>query len=789
MNFKTTLLLGAALAALVLAYTVSRSAPKAVESTETPPVPAMPTSATARDVLEKKPGDVTKVVCQVKGKEAWTFEKKTTGEGASPVWRMTSPMDIPVASYEVDRFGRELGRLQYEISYKPGESGAVSLTDAGLSPPEAVVTLTDAAGVTATIEIGKPASDNETYVRAAGGERICVGKANLRHLYKPKALEYRDQQLWNFMPENVTRVEVSDRAATDGPVNYVFVKDGAKWMMQSPAAARATAKVDEMLRSLSRLRVTQWYDDSRGKLLVYGLEPAALSIRVTVEEKIAAPPAETEASETEKKEEAPPEIKTTVYELHVADRSPIGEDTKTYLRVGDESAVATIMKATTDKLKPVMAEWREMRITTANVDASTRVEMNVAGERAVLAQKDGKWTFEGDGSRAEDSAVRELLKAVKDMNAVVFVEADSPDAATYGFSQPLAEFRLTVPGADDVERITVGAYTDAQTRLMVYVRRNDSNSIGKVRSSEIAALLRTPLAYRDRTILDLAVDAIKKIRVELPDPLGEGRRGVEIERGADGWRMVEPVSAAVRTDRVEKLVQALTPLRATAIAAATTTKATYGLAPPTAIVTVVNEKPPATPADDGATESAAPQRSVMTVTLGEHESKFYAQGGEGSTVFEVAADFYKQLFEEFRTHEVLTFDEAKVREFSIRKGGVTHSFVRGDGKWTFKNEPDLPLDAKKVENLLLQLKDLKTERYVRNAAKELSSFGLGASDYEATVSLEDGARRVLRVSQQTHDKGPEQGHYACIDDKHDVFLLTGDMLKRIEVSLPELEKR
>ncbi|MEK7755836.1 MAG: DUF4340 domain-containing protein, partial [Planctomycetota bacterium] len=345
MNFKSTIVLAAILAALVVMYAISSSAPKPVDISETTaPKPA--SSPTAHDLIEKKLGEVVKVVCQVKGKEAWIFEKKAPTEGTGTAsWRMTAPMDMAVAAYEVEKFGRELGRLAYEVAYKPGEPGAVAAADAGLAPPEAIVTLTDTAGATATVEIGKAVSENETYVRLAGTDRLCVGKAGLRTLWKSKALEYRDQQLWNFAPENVTRVEVIDRSATEAPVNYAFSKDGGKWMMESPVSARATGKVDELLRAISRMRVIQWQDDSREKLPVYGLEPGALSVRVTVEEKVLA---KTEDKEDDDDEEDTPEAasetKKTVYELHVADRSPIGEDTKTYVRVGNDSAIATIMK-------------------------------------------------------------------------------------------------------------------------------------------------------------------------------------------------------------------------------------------------------------------------------------------------------------------------------------------------------------------------------------------------------------------------------------------------------------
>jgi len=801
MNFKSTIVLAAFLAALIVAYAIPRSASKPVEVSEsTAPKPA--TSATTHDLIEKKLGDVVKVVCQVKGKEAWTFEKKAPTEGTTTAtWRMTAPMDMAVAAYEVDKFGRELGRLSYEVAYKPGEPGAVTATDAGLAPPEAIVTLTDSAGVTATIEIGKPASENETYVRLAGADRVCVGKSNLRTLWKSKALEFRDLQLWNFAPENAIRVEVIDRSANEAPVNYAFAKDGGKWMMESPVSARATGKVDELLRAISRLRVIQWQDDSREKLPVYGLNPGALTVRVTVEEKL---PPKTDESKEEREDdegadETPDEAtesKKTVYELRVADRSPIGEDTKTFVRTGNESAIATIMKTTTDKFKPVMSEWRDMKITNSNVDAATRIEIANQGRTAALVQKDGKWSLDGDGGRAEDTAVKEVLTAVKELSAVVFVESDSAEAASFGFSQPQAEVRLTVPGVEGVERITVGAYTDEKTKRMVYVRRNDLPSIGKVRSSDVEALLRAPSAYRDRTVFDLPADQLQTIVLATTNRYVGGQDSVTIQNEDGTWTMTEPVKAAVRGDRMDKLVESLGGLRASAIASEAGEASAFGLHSPTATIAMTHQPPveqrieqPAGEGEPAKPVEVQPPPITSELAVTEHDGKFYAKRSDKPTIYEVASDFHNLLLDEYRTTEVLAFDDAKVRQLSIRKGDQTNVFVKGEGRWTYQAEPDLPLDAKKVDNLLLQVKDLKTERYVRNAADDLATFGLSSPSHEVVVTLDDGTRRVLHVSSQTNDNETDKGHYSCVDDKRDVFLLAADMLKRVEVSLPELEKR
>jgi hypothetical protein len=319
---------------------------------------------------------------------------------------------------------------------------------------------------------------------------------------------------------------------------------------------------------------------------------------------------------------------------------------------------------------------------------------------------------------------------------------------------------------------------------MVYVRRNESTSIGKVRTSDVDALLRAPAAYRDRTVLNIAEEDVEKLTLATQNKYVGGKNSMTFEKGDEAWKMTAPVEAAVRTDRLEMLVASAATLRAAAIAADGGEASAFGLHEPAATLTLTHTTAP----DDDAEPPQPAVAATVQLSLAAHDGKFYAKRSDRPAIYEVAADFYNQLLQEFRTTDVLSFDQSQVKEFSIRKGEQTHTFVKKESKWTYHAEPDLPLDPKKVDNLLLQLKDLKTERYVRNAADDLAAFGLSASLLEVTVTLEDGAKRTLRVSAQGNDKEADKGKYAVVNDGRDVFLLTEDTLKRIEVSLPELEK-
>ena len=825
MNTKITLILLIVFAVLVWGLIALRSMPDQATDDRAADVTFSGESPAVRPLVEEKMGDVVKVACQRKGRDQqWVFER-TVEAGASGVaeWRMTAPHDFKVPSWETEKFARHLLGADYEMSYLAGEPGAISAADAGLAPPEATITLTDADGKSIGFEIGKPVSQFEAYVRIAGGDRICVIDVSLKQLLKPEALHYRDLSLWNFAADKVTRVEIIDRANAGEPVTYAFSKEGAKWMMESPAAAVVTSKVEEMVNTLGRLRAAKWHDDRGDRLDMYGLDPGALTVRATVVETILPDSASRdeessheEAEAKAKKEEAAGPVET-VYELSVSESSPIGEDTKVYMRIGNEPVVGTIMRATADMLKPVMSTWREMRITTVDVKSISRIEVAGLEGSFSLLIRDGAWFFADEkASRAERAEVEEMLSAVANLEAAAFVDCESPDLSAFGLDAPQVTVKLSGPGLVAPERIAVGDFTDAKLKRMVYVRRNENNSIAKVRVAAISTLLRDASVYRDRTVFNLPPKSVVGFTVDRENRFADGRLKIGIERRDDGWRMISPMDAPVRLDRVELLAGDLSGLRAEAVVTDEEVPGDLSFDKPAAIVTITYNPPvqyrlelPAD--DDGGSEGdgsaqagdedagdadkptklipieVQPPPQTCELLVCEHAGVFFAKRGDAPTVYRIADSLGEQLFAEYRPTRVIDFDESAVRLFMIRHGDQTHVFEMADGVWRYQAEPDWPVDQKKVTGLLLQIRDLRTDRYVAYNLKDQGAFGLASPAHEASVVLDDGVEHVLLISDHTCRGDPKNRHYATMKDGRDVFLLTGRSIDRLTVSLDELE--
>lgn len=817
MNFRTTILLAGCLAGLGIFYVVTQSRERAaVDNPEPTVAKTIGTSEISKDLLEEKLGDVIKVVIEPKGAdEPWVLEKMDDAPaGTLAEWRITSPIEMPATSAESARFGLQFNSLQYDISFSPDEAGGVSEEAAGLSPPQAVVTVTDVDGATVAVEIGNLVSRNETYVRLKGQDKVCIGKADLKSLLKPKVVDFGDRNVWRFPKDQVTSLEITDRSDSDNPVVYRFAKHDGQWMFESPVTAKATSKVNDALQGLAFLRTTKWLDEKEERFALFGLAPANLTVRVTVEKEMEieddseeAPAAESADEESENASAEPTtRIEVETYELHVSDRSPIGEETKVYVRTSRQPVVGVIMKSVADKFRPIMREWREMRITTVAVHHATSIQITTPQGSTNLIKPVGSWKFENDGLPAEQSAVSDLLTAIGDMNAVSFVEMQGEDLSAHGFDDPQVEIRLTLPGVEDVERITVGGFTDENVKRLVYVRRNDVSSIAKVKTTDIKALLAPLRSYRDRTIVDIASSRITRCELHVDNPIGDGKTHVVLEHDADGWKMTAPVQAAPRGERVAALVEAFGKLRAESIVADEEELTAYGLHAPSATLTVTYEPPPTyrvempapDDADDG-NENGNPTKvapvavesepETITLSVSQHEGNIYAKRSDAPAIYKIDRSFYDRLMEEYRSGEVLSFDESKVQRFSIRSGEDSYAFVRKDGSWSLDSVPDLPLDQKKVDNLLLQIGDLQAYRFASQVDVDLDSFGLAEPLLEVSVDLEDGTVFSLKVSDKRAEVDPQKGRYAKAGDVPGVFLLPADVTTRIHVNLDDLQKK
>ncbi|HUU83890.1 MAG TPA: DUF4340 domain-containing protein, partial [Phycisphaerae bacterium] len=703
-------------------------------------------------------------------------------------------------------------------------------------------------GTAITVEVGRDVSDNQAYVRLGGAGAIYVVSTSLGKLLKERAIEYRDQKLFDFQAENVKRLEIEAGSDNEEPARYVLVRSDSGWVFESPAKARAVAdKIDAAVQAMSGLRVSGWVTDEAENPAMYGLGDAGLTIRATVEER--PEPAEAEAdadadeggegateeapaegededAEQPEEEQPAPAPVITEYVLHVSGRSPIGEETKVYVSKGGEPVVGTVAKTISDRLTPNLQEWRDMRLTTAAVTTADRIELTMPTGGSAFALQEGKWVDANSGSAIDAKAVTELLKQIQALEARSFVEIEGDRLGDFGLDQPQVEIRLNVPGEARSQRFTVGGYTDPQARRMVYVRADQADAVAKVRVGETGNLTRDPAEYRDRTIFDLNPKEIARIAITREDELTGAPFAFALTGTGGELAISEPVLARTAGAEAKKLSGALARLKAVRVVGEADA-ADYGLDAPEISCEITRQPPEITKyiqvepeeAEGEEAEAAQPESSAepgektadepaeapkskprmrvekyqppaehYRLLVSEHEGKVYAASGEG-TVYEAEGTLLELLRAEYHDAAILEFEPSQVVSVTVTAPeGTAQTFAKKDDQWQCASEPDLPIDLKKVTDLLLRIKDLRTERYVVYGEAELGAYGLGAAWRSVTVELEDGTTTGLIVSAQTCEKDEQRRRYARTEPYGDgVFLVSEDTTARFEIDLAEFE--
>jgi hypothetical protein len=239
MNFKTTLVLLVALAALGAFIFVSNSKTE-TKKTDTE------VAANERRLFDAKAEDVTKIT--VVGSDG----KRTVVERSNGNWKLVEPVSAPAEAFEVDALARALVELKSHGSVT--DSGSASAT--GLATPQYKVEFTTKDNKTQTLNVGnKSAVGDNLYVSTGGSQAEVVNTALLDQLEKP-ANSYRNPKLVNLANSDVKQLTIK---RADGTIS--LEKIGSDWRMNEPKKFAADAsEVDDVVMAITGLRATDWVD-------------------------------------------------------------------------------------------------------------------------------------------------------------------------------------------------------------------------------------------------------------------------------------------------------------------------------------------------------------------------------------------------------------------------------------------------------------------------------------------------------------------------------------------------
>ncbi len=819
MNPKTTLVLAVVLVVVVgLIWLAGGDKPAEQVPPKAPTQLLEETPLIAAEDL----GEVVKIVCRHGEEPEWAFERVSeSGAGGQPEWKMTAPMEAAATAWQVNGIARRIQQLNYKVRFSTEGAGAVTAAQAGLEPPASTVVLSDEKGRSVTVQVGRKPADDQTYVRLGGQGDIYVVSASLDTLLKKKAIEYRDQQICKFDKQHAKRLEITDYPEGGEPMSYVLVRSETGWTFEQPVKAATVAdKIDQALSTLAALRVTNWVEAEAADLAKFGLQDQGLLVKVTVQEPVEPPEEEADDEESadspdnentaadqaeseDEAEEPAPEPVVRELAVRVSRRSPLGESTSVYVCPDGEQAVGTLTKTLADRLTPDLAEWREMRVTRAAVTTADRIDLTTPEGEASFTREAGKWIDAATGDKVDETAVTELLSQLGSLKAQNYVELGAADQTDFGLDAPQVTIRLNVPGQPEAERIVVGGFTDAERRRMVYVRHNEAEQVAKVRVADVDKLTRDPSEYRDRTVFDLEPDRIQRVAITRQDALTGGPFAFALGRTDDRLAIVEPVAAETSDEQVKQLTAALAALKATTVMPPASA-AEYGLDSPTVTCEFTYRPPEITryveteepPEEEGTTatqpalraETYQPPDEVYAIVVAKHQGQVYVKREDRPTVYQVPERILHLLDAEYHDPAILRFEESQVVGIRVTNpDGTAHEFAKVDDQWTYRPEPDLPIDPNRVQDLLLRIKDLKSERFVAYGVENLADYGLDQPQASVTVRLDDENERTLLVAAEVCPADPSERCYATVAGSGEVFLVDRDAIERFAVDLAEFE--
>jgi hypothetical protein len=336
-------------------------------------------------------------------------------------------------------------------------------------------------------------------------------------------------------------------------------------------------------------------------------------------------------------------------------------------------------------------------------------------------------------------------------------DASEAKAEDYGFKSPSA--KATIWWKDDAKP---GKKLSRTLEFGIEIPGTDATA-ARAAGASVVLFVPTTLALAVRKAPDEfkskeAFSAPASDAARLDVDRGRGRLSLAKKDGI--WWLRQPLTELGESGAVEKLIGALTALRALEFLPPPQGQglASFGLAPPLFHVVLADAKGPGTSVDFGATRSDG--------------NSVYAR--RENQVFTVASTVVEDLSREaeaFREPHLVRFDRGSVTQLDGAFAHANFSVARKDGGWSMAGRP---LTAPSVDDLLTALLDVKSKAFTDEAAAQALASRQAAAT--VTVKLSAGEPWTIRL----YPRGTEA--QATVGGRPGAFLVADNPVPSLEAA-------
>jgi hypothetical protein len=517
-------------------------------------------------------------------------------------------------------------------------------------------------------------------------------------------------RLWTIEAKDVESLTIKRKSDT---LRVRRADDG--WEVLEPVKARGDrGSIDEVVTSLTTVRVDREIAAHPTALAEFGLDPATAEVRLDV-----------------KGREQP-------LVLLVGARSPTGA--WVYAKEGDKAAVVTVSEVTARDVERPVGDFRDKTLVAFDAKNVAAIDLDVDGHRfSVAAEEPGKWRLvKPHEYKADGDMVTDFLQKLQSGKAKEFIGVGPGGLAQYGLDKPTRVTLWLGKDKDRASKVVLFGGTEA-SKQGVYMAREGEADVMLAPEEIWNALPKTVAALRDKVVVAYAQDKLRRIE------LSSARGAVALEKDGSGWKITAPEALKADSGAVSNVLWKIRDLRATGFLADTPAEAGRYLARPDVTVRLWEEgaKAPTTVLLKSSSEKRGGAPAAVAAVEGQ---------GPVVLVDGRAVDELSRTATDLRDRSVFpSFEMSDVKRARLIAAGKTLVVDRtGDNEWQVVEPAKGPAKEVEVSGLLLALKSLRWKEIASPRGDDAAQFGLDKPELEVSVlGAKDAELGTLLVGKQS----------------------------------------